>query len=236
MICLPLLFVNNTTQTLQCVCSWIPAQKNRVLLIWPWMTLKILLNPWLAHTLGSISPNKSTEFWSFSSDPLTQLLKEKKKKSHHTLPPKTQFTAQYDLCFSHCSHTMPQIPCEWFLQDESGTLYCNATYLKWNLDLSNFTFTSLLSSTMNSTNTDSRLSYHTAAAGCLINKVCRQQRESITASKVCSDLTGSLLTMVKIAGGQHCQSDRGCLKSRTTTKSVVTFISCWLRKPGCRRV
>lgn len=80
MICLPLLFVNNTTQTLQCVCSWIPAQKNRVLLIWPWMTLKILLNPWLAHTLGSISPNKSTEFWSFLSDPLTQLLKEKKKK------------------------------------------------------------------------------------------------------------------------------------------------------------
>lgn len=83
MICLPLLFVNNTTQTLQCVCSWIPAQKNRVLLIWPWMTLKILLNPWLAHTLGSISPNKSTEFWSFLSDPLTQLLKEKKKKSSH---------------------------------------------------------------------------------------------------------------------------------------------------------
>lgn len=82
MICLPLLFVNNTTQTLQCVCSWIPAQKNRVLLIWPWMTWKILLNPWLEHTLGSISPNKSTEFWSFLSDPLTQLLKEKKKKSH----------------------------------------------------------------------------------------------------------------------------------------------------------
>lgn len=205
MICLPLLFVNNTTQTLECVCSWIPAQKNRVLLIWPWM--KVLLNPWLAHTLGSISPNKSTEFWSFLSDPLTQLSKEKKKKksSHFTTNNSVHW---YHLCFSHCSHTMPHIPCEWFLQDDSGKLYCNATYLKSNLDLSNFTCTSLLSSTLNSTNTDSRLSYQIAAAGCLINKECRQQRESITISKVCSDLTWSLLTMVKIAGGQHCHSRR----------------------------
>lgn len=111
-------------------------------------------------------------------------VKRKEKKSHHALPPTTQFIAQYHLCFSHCSHTMTHIPCEWFLQDDSGKLYCNATYLKSNLDLSNFTCTSLLSSTMNSTNTDSRLSYQIAAAGCLINKGCRQQGESITTSKV----------------------------------------------------
>lgn len=45
------------------------------------------------------------------------------------------------------------------------------TYLKSNLDLSNFTCTSLLSSTQNSTKTESRLSYHLATAGCLVRSV-----------------------------------------------------------------
>lgn len=171
--------------------------------------MKVSLNPWLAHTLGSISPNKSTEFWSFLSDPLTQLLKEKKKRVI-TLYHQQLSSLHNTIYVSAAVLTLGLIsPVSVFLQDDSGKLYCNATYLKSNLDLSNFTCTSLLSSTMNSTNTDSRLSYQIAAAGCLINKECRQQGESITTSKVCSDLTWSVLTMVKIAGGQHCHSQRG---------------------------
>lgn len=54
-----------------------------------------------------------------------------------------------------------------FTSDMLGFL---ATYLNLSVDLSYFTSTSLLSSTQNSIKTESRLSYHLAVDGCLLNK------------------------------------------------------------------
>lgn len=59
-------------------------------------------------------------------------------------------------------------PC--IIKSKSRGRAVNGTYLKSNLDLSKFTWTSWLSSTQNSTKTASLLSYHRAAACCVLKK------------------------------------------------------------------
>lgn len=70
-----------------------------------------------------------------------------------------------------------------------------ATYLNLSVDLSYFTSTSLLSSTQNSIKTESRLSYHLAVDGCLLNKeiyIDKQHRNETERSKGNKNRHGSV--------------------------------------------
>lgn len=79
---------------------------------------------------------------------------------------------------------------EYFVRNPNIKHAINTTYLKSNLDLSNFTCTSLLSSTQNSIKTESLLSYHLAVAGCLVKQSERahQHKHSATPSILHSNL------------------------------------------------
>ena len=106
----PLLFVNNTTQTYQCVCVWIPAWNRRFDEAFEGIlahSKSANMSTGITHTLGSISPNSSTVFWCLIlSAPLTQLWDGKKRSNDISFTnTNSEWKHRAYLCFSNSVHT-----------------------------------------------------------------------------------------------------------------------------------
>lgn len=129
----------------------------------------------MTHTLGLISLNRSTVFWSFLSAVLLTQLHQRKTQQNNQ---------KFHLITAHALCRM---------KSKSRACAVNGTYLKSNLDVSTFTWTFWLSSTQNSTKTASLLSYHRAAACCALRIIRSKQMTS----QLHSDLTRPLINMHK---------------------------------------